>query len=87
MRGSSYTAMNLEASTRIKPPTRPSTTSTTIANTIGFILSIPLSYRIALMMFSTRPPKPIKLSDVMAAETSVMGKPLKLSGGLEFSTR
>ena len=27
----------------ISPPARPSTTTTTIANTIGFILSIPLS--------------------------------------------
>src|SRR5699024_6816761 len=50
-------------------------------------LFLPLSYRIALMMFSTRPPKPIQLSEVMAAATSVMGRPLKLSGGSAFSTR
>ena len=29
----------------------------------------------------------MKLREVIAAETSVMGRPLKLSGGLEFSTR
>ena len=29
----------------------------------------------------------MKLSEVIAAETSVMGRPLKLSGGLEASTR
>ena len=39
------------------------------------------------MMFSTRPPKPIKLSDVMAAATSVMGSPLKQDGGSAFYTR
>ena len=46
------------------------------------------SYQVnALTIFSTRPPKPIKLMEVMAADTSVMGRPLKLAGGLAASTR